>query len=649
MGKGCKLLIQGTLQKDVSIRLAGELPFLLSRWLVNFTTFKSRALAGVGALIVIFGLAVCAAAQVKVGDSVSMNLNANLQGGYTSDFSNTQNSDHGFTYGGNADLSGSYYSPNFLSFHLLPFYNESRTNSTYESISHSTGLNSTAALFSGSNTPGRISFNKVYNGTGLFAVPGGGDVTTHGDSQTLSIGWGVRIPDRPQLSFNFLDASNNNSIYGTSSESNAHSDVFSVNADHTLAGFRLRAGYEFTKVRSEVPSFVDIGAERSSSHDNVFSFGVSHRIPFNGSASLGATRSYNHGEFSSGNYNSTIDTVNAGIGLNPISNLNIGSNYQYNNNLAGTLYQSIIGAGGAPPSNLHTSSHSVDLNNYISYYIPPVHITLLGTIDHREQSLYGSSATQNSYNATATYSNSLLGGFLNLVGGVNENRTNVGDQHNTGYVTSVEYSRHVRRWEFSEGVHYWRNQQTVLIQYTSTNYGFHSNVGRRLGTYSHFSLGASGSKSKLESITGSDTTVQNFTAALSVRYVGFNAAYSKSSGNSILTSSGLVPTPVPLPVLNPSSIVMYAGKAYSLGVGANPLRHLTVSASFSKSLSDTNSQFSNSNNHTDVFTTRLEYHLRQLNFDAGYTRLRQGFSLSGGPPTTLGTFYVGISRWIDFF
>ena len=88
---------------------------------MNFTTFKSRALAGVGALIVIFGLAVCAAAQVKVGDSVSMNLNANLQGGYTSDFSNTQNSDHGFTYGGNADLSGSYYSPKLLSFHLLPF------------------------------------------------------------------------------------------------------------------------------------------------------------------------------------------------------------------------------------------------------------------------------------------------------------------------------------------------------------------------------------------------------------------------------------------------------------------------------------------------------------------------------------------------
>jgi hypothetical protein len=43
------------------------------------------------------------------------------------------------------------------------------------------------------------------------------------------------------------------------------------------------------------------------------------------------------------------------------------------------------------------------------------------------------------------------------------------------------------------------------------------------------------------------------------------------------------------------------------------------------------------------------YRVRKLNFQAGYLRLVQGFSTSGMPPTLTGSFYVGVSRWFNFF
>ncbi len=45
----------------------------------------------------------------------------------------------------------------------------------------------------------------------------------------------------------------------------------------------------------------------------------------------------------------------------------------------------------------------------------------------------------------------------------------------------------------------------------------------------------------------------------------------------------------------------------------------------------------------------MTYNVRKLNFNAGYSRLVQGFSLSGTPPATVGSFYVGVSRWFNFF
>jgi hypothetical protein len=33
----------------------------------------------------------------------------------------------------------------------------------------------------------------------------------------------------------------------------------------------------------------------------------------------------------------------------------------------------------------------------------------------------------------------------------------------------------------------------------------------------------------------------------------------------------------------------------------------------------------------------------------GYSRLQQGFSASGLPPEVISSFYMGVSRWFNFF
>jgi hypothetical protein len=47
--------------------------------------------------------------------------------------------------------------------------------------------------------------------------------------------------------------------------------------------------------------------------------------------------------------------------------------------------------------------------------------------------------------------------------------------------------------------------------------------------------------------------------------------------------------------------------------------------------------------------SRLDYQFRKVYFYAGYIRLRQIVSAAGTPPTSLTSYYFGLSRWFNFF
>src|SRR5208337_204720 len=117
----------------------------------------------------------------------------------------------------------------------------------------------------------------------------------------------------------------------------------------------------------------------------------------------------------------------------------------------------------------------------------------------------------------------------------------------------------------------------------------------------------------------------------------------------LLTPTGLVGTPVPLPVANPADVVFYNGNSYSVGFGTHPIRGLTATAIFSKALSDTESSQVNSRNSNENLNIQIVYHLRKLDVEAGYLKLNQGFSASGLPPTMVGSYYFAIKRWFNIF
>src|SRR5512133_165917 len=124
---------------------------------------------GVAALLF---LVLSAAAQLNIGDNTNINLSGDVSFGYSGSFGDTIESGHGIGVGGQGQLTGSYYNPNFLAFRMEPYYNRSQSNSTFQSINNTSGVLGQVDLFRGSNFPGSISYGKSLDGTGQFGMPG---------------------------------------------------------------------------------------------------------------------------------------------------------------------------------------------------------------------------------------------------------------------------------------------------------------------------------------------------------------------------------------------------------------------------------------------------------------------------------------------
>jgi len=356
-------------------------------------------------------------------------------------------------------------------------------------------------------------------------------------------------------------------------------------------------------------------------------------------------------DYTGGNYNATIDTVSSGIGFQPIRNLNLGTNAQYTNNLGGTLYQSILSAGGIVPTELlRYSTHSLDINTNANYVLPSLHLTFGANADRREQTAMGHSISSNTFNEMVTYGNDFFGGFLNATGGVTQTSVDTANSPNSlGLFGNVSYTHRIQRWNLSGAINYSRNTQTVLIGYTSSGYGYSAGIGRRIGNSSHWSFNATGTKSNYNNIKGSGSFSQGYSTGLSLKIFSLNASYARVSGTSIVTPTGLTPVNIPLPILTPAEVIMFGGKSYSFGAATTPIRGLTLSAIYSKMRSNTTGISSFSHNSNIQMSTQLQYKLRQLWITGGYLRLVQGISIVEGPPVSSSSFFIGISRWLNFF
>jgi hypothetical protein len=604
--------------------------------------------------MLVLALAARASAQVRAGEA-SMNLTGSITAGYSDDYSNFAGSDHGILFGGNADLSGSYFNPNFLSFEVLPYYNQSRVNSNYQSIFSSSGVGASAQLFSGTPYGGSISYSTAFDSSGNFNLPGVTNFTTRGNTDVLSINWGAHPHNLPSLNFSFSNANSDYSIFGTNAVGTGHSDSFSLTSGYQVAGFNLSGGYLYSDSKALTPELLTGELPlNSNTGDHTLYFDVSHVLPWHGSVSAAATRTdltTDLGDTASGDrYSTSIDTLTGTVGLTPRTNLTVGGSAYYTDNLVGTLYNTLLTAGVVVPQNQgKSSSDDLTLTGYANYEMPAEHMDLHGFAERQQQSYLGISFASDSYNGTADYSNWLWGGSFNGLIGVTGTVIDTTHQSLVGLNGSLNYTRHIHRWSVAGGFNYSQDTQTVLIAYTTSGYNYNGSVGRRFGRRSYWGATASGARSLLTGQPGSANSSHGFSTSLSLDRFSISGGYAESSGNALLTSTGLVATPVPLPVVNPADVVLFNGKSYSVGLGAYPLHGLSLTASYAKSLSDTLSNSLNSNNNNESVNALVTYNFRKVSFMAGYTRLAQGFSVTGSGPTMVGSMFVGISRSFNFF
>jgi hypothetical protein len=272
-------------------------------------------------------------------------------------------------------------------------------------------------------------------------------------------------------------------------------------------------------------------------------------------------------------------------------------------------------------------------------------------VSHREQLFLGQSYGSTAYGGGANYGRELWGGRFTT--GTIVTESDLGNSGNSsgsmlGILSNAIYLRRIGSWSVSGTVGYTRDVQTLLIAYTSSGYTFTAAASHRFRKL-NWNGSAGAAKSVLTEVQGTNTFSQRYSTGVSNSKVGVSAGYEKSGGLGLYTSQGIATLPSGLPpTLLPSS-VLYGGTSYSIGVGGMPTRGLTFSGSYVKSRSNTENGSLTSNNETDEANLYLQYKFRKVFFTAGYSRLVQGFSASTLAPEMLSTYYVGISRWFNFF
>ena len=106
-------------------------------------------------------------------------------------------------------------------------------------------------------------------------------------------------------------------------------------------------------------------------------------------------------------------------------------------------------------------------------------------------------------------------------------------------------------------------------------------------------------------------------------------SYSKANGQALATGAGLVPVPVPSPILPSNLVSLFGGNSYSFGLSSTPAKRLIVTAAYAKSISNTSSDANRVREPEQsiqfpypVSVPQAELHQRILPAGAGLQRVR---------------------------
>jgi hypothetical protein len=603
--------------------------------------------------LLILAVAQGARAQVQVGDDLRMNMNGLIDAGYAGEYGNDLASSHGLTLGGSADLTGSFYNSNFLNFSATPYYNQSRADSNFQSLTNASGINTNMNFFAGSRFPGFFSYNYTYNSTGTIGLVGQPNFTTIGNGQGFGIGWSALLPNWPTFSVSYAQGNGTGNVYGTNEQANSSTKTLNLRSTYALAGWNLYANFTRLSVDSTIPSFLS-GQENNdiySSDGNSFGVGGYHSLPWNGSISLNYTRSTYSGDFGSsleaneGSSSYTTNIESTVLNFHPTQKWDLYGNETYASNLNGYLYQSIAnGGGGFPILQQNSSGDSVTMNAGATYLIRP-DLWSQGQITYFNQSYLGKNYEGSYLSGTVGYSKRFLDTFALSATAIES--TNKFANNSFGFILNLNAYRRLGTWVASGNVNYAQNVQTILVTYNTSYYIYNAMLHRKLARRKQVSFAYGGSHTGLTN-DGAANTSNSFSASLSMRWLNLTGNYIKSSGQSILTSTGIQPI-APTPGLPPEGIIVYNGQGYGGSIGINPLTRLNITGTYSHATSNTLSDTVSSYNLTNIFYGQLQYRLRQVSVLGGFTMFKQQVTAAGLPLGTQNSFFIGVQRAFNFF
>jgi hypothetical protein len=585
-----------------------------------------------------------AAAQLQLG-GLQMGLGGDLDTYYNGALSATGGSSHSLSVGGSADLHGFYFAPGFLSFDVTPYYGRSQANSGTLSLDHSGGYNATASIFSGSHTPGSVSYNQNFDSTGVFGIPGVAGLTTENNTRSFAIGWGLLFPDKPSLSIGYSSGATTSSLLGSSGQSQGKTHTFTLGTGYRLRGFTLNADYLHMGSNSNASGFLVGKAGSTSSSTTSYIVGMGHAIPLGGSVHVTASRSSYSTQSVVGSETGTNDDIDGSVGVT-LWKLPVSGGVSYSDNLYGSVEEQLLANGDTllQTSSLPTS-RSLSMSAGTSYTLFR-RIFVTAFINRQNQYQSGQSYGVTQYGANAAYNFGRRIKGLTLSAGVTDAASKSGNG-GIALQASANYNQNFRGWDFSGNYSYNQSVQTLLAIYTTSSMSYIAQIRRKFRNGVTLSFGGGGGHSGFEQVAGSGSKSEGANASVTWHRVSMASHYSQSNGTSVLTNSGLVAEP--LPIASANTLVVFNGKSKGVSLAVSPIRGLLIDGAYNISTGNTLGGTVNSMNKTVLLDGYMTYQLRKLNVNAGVQKFRQSATGLGGAESVYTTYYVGISRWFNFF
>jgi len=423
---------------------------------------------------------------------------------------------------------------------------------------------------------------------------------------------------------------------------------------YQVAGFRLAGGYTHRNVDGTFSELLE-GVPKpvvSDTATNGFQVNATHSFPMQGSYSVSYSRTsydYNSHDGNSASGSGASDTLGGNLNFRPTMKLSVGTSASYNDSLLGSLPEQIGSGGGTAIVNLG-KFRSFQVGSDANYQL--LHnLFLHATVNHVEQRFLGQSYGATQFGASAYYNfdHSLLKGLSFNMAAV-DSATKEGNTA-LGFVGNLNYNRKFNGWDVDANLSYSQNVETLLIVATSSSYGWVTNLRRRVGNRSYFMAGYSASHSGFNTISDSMNSAQRVSSTFTWGRYSANGFYSTSHGRAALTATGLVPLPTGLPpsALPPGTALVFDSKAYGFNGGASPMRRLTLSAGYAQSRGDTIDPLASTFTKNSLVNVIGQYRLRKIYVRGGYTHLNQSVGTPGTTPVSVTTYYIGISRWFNFF